>query len=78
MFHTKTNIVVIVVPKFPKLDNVPVNAVVVVNTHSQMPEQHVFRECEPVKAKTTADWQTKEQMCDSFVHTIKELQDGDY
>jgi hypothetical protein len=77
MFHTKTNIVAIVVPKLPKLDNVPINVVAIVTTHSQIPEQQVFRKCEPMKAKKIVDWQTKEKMCDSFVHTIKELQDGD-
>jgi hypothetical protein len=77
MFHIKTNIDAIVVPKVPKLDNVPITIVVVVTTHIQMLEQQIFREHEPVKAKTTIDWQTKEQMCDSFVHTIKDLHAGD-
>jgi hypothetical protein len=27
-----------------------------------------------VKAKTTADWQIDEQLHDSFIHTIEELQ----
>jgi hypothetical protein len=30
-----------------------------------------------VKAKVAANWQIKEQLCDSFVHIIKELQGSD-
>ncbi len=37
----------------------------------------MFKKHELVKAKTTTDWQTKKQMCDSFVHNIKELQGSD-
>jgi len=36
MFHTKTNITIIVVPKASKHDNVQVNVIVVITTHSQM------------------------------------------
>jgi len=37
----------------------------------------MFIKCELVKAKTIVDWQIKEHMHDSFVHTIKELQVND-
>jgi hypothetical protein len=30
----------------------------------------MFKEHEPMKAAITANWQTKKQMCDSFVHII--------
>jgi hypothetical protein len=30
-----------------------------------------------VKAKATTNWQTKEQLHDSFIHTIRELQGSD-
>jgi hypothetical protein len=36
-------------------------------------EQQVLRKHESMKAKALVDWQTKEQMHDSFVHTIREL-----
>ncbi len=36
MFHTKTNITITVVPKASKHDNVQVNVIVVITTHSQM------------------------------------------
>jgi hypothetical protein len=39
MFHSKTNFVIIVVPKPLKLDNVPINVVTIVTTCSQVLEQ---------------------------------------
>ncbi len=36
-----------------------------------------LKNCELVKAKVAANWQIKEQLCDSFVHIIKELQGSD-
>jgi hypothetical protein len=38
-------------PKPPKIDNVPINEVVVVTTQSQQSEQQVFKERELVKTK---------------------------
>jgi hypothetical protein len=37
----------------------------------------MLRECKSVKAKVGLDWQIEKQMCDSFVHIIKELQGSD-
>jgi hypothetical protein len=37
----------------------------------------VLRGRELVKAKIGVDWQTKKQMHDSFIHTIKELHGND-
>jgi len=73
MFRTKPTTIAIVVTKNPQLNNVPVNVVVVIMTHSQVPKQQVLRECEPLKVKTIIDWQIEEQLRDSFVHIIKEV-----
>ncbi len=43
-------------PKPPKLDNVSVNVVTAITTHSQQLEQQVLKEREPIKAKQTEDW----------------------
>jgi hypothetical protein len=72
MFRAKPTIITIVVAKPSKLDNVPVN-VVVVMTHSQVPKQQMFRECKLMKVKIIVDGQTEKQTCDSFVHIIREL-----
>jgi hypothetical protein len=42
MSYIKTNFVAIVVPKAFKLDNVPVNVIVVITTCSQVPEQYAL------------------------------------
>jgi hypothetical protein len=76
-FHTKTNFVAIIVPKVLKPNNVLVNVVVVVTICSQVLKQQTLRQCEPMKAKVTTNWQTEEHMCDFFIHIIKELQGGD-
>jgi hypothetical protein len=39
MFHTKTNFATTLVPKPLKLDNVPINVVIIVTTCSQVQEQ---------------------------------------
>ncbi len=57
----------------PKPDNVLVNVVVVITTHSQVLEQQALREHEPMKAKSTTNWQMEEQLHDFFVRIIKEL-----
>jgi hypothetical protein len=56
MFRTKPNTTTIVVAKNPKLDNVPVNVVVVVTMCSQTSKQHVLRERELMMEKTTINW----------------------
>lgn len=42
MFCIMTNFVVIVVPKDFKLDNVPVNVIVIITTCNQVPEQYAL------------------------------------
>ncbi len=37
----------------------------------------MLKKHESVKAKTTIGWQIEKQMCDYFVHTIRELQGSD-
>ncbi len=44
-------------PKPPKTNNVLVNVIAIVTTHSQQLEQKVFKERELVKAKGVEDWQ---------------------
>ncbi len=55
MFQTKPNIIAIIVAKNLKPNNVVVNVVAIITTHSQTPKQQVLREGELVKAKTTID-----------------------
>jgi hypothetical protein len=31
-------------PKPPRTDNVPINEIATITTHSQLPKQHVFKE----------------------------------
>jgi hypothetical protein len=73
MFRTKPTTIATVVTKNLKSNHVPINVVDVVMTHSQVLEQQALKECEPMKAKTIANWKTKEQLRDYFVHIIKEL-----
>jgi hypothetical protein len=56
MFQIKPTINVIVLAKNLKSDNVPINVIVVVTTHNQVPKQHVLKEQKLVKAKVIADW----------------------
>lgn len=77
MFHIKTNFVATVVPKARKPDNVLVNVLVVVTICIQILKQQAFRQCESMKAKAKANWQTEEHMCNYFIHIINELQGGD-
>jgi hypothetical protein len=51
MFQTKPTNTAIVIVKNHKLNNVLINVVDVVMTRSQVLEQHIFREREPMKAK---------------------------
>jgi hypothetical protein len=55
MFQTKPTITTTIVTKNLKHDNVLMNVVANVMTRSQVPKQHAFRECEPVKVKAAAD-----------------------
>jgi len=70
MFWTKPNIIPTIVAKPSKPNNVIVNVIVVVMTCSQVPKQQVFKEGESMKAKVIANWQTKDQMRDLFIHII--------
>jgi hypothetical protein len=60
MFSIKPTIITTTMVKSYKLDNVLVNVVATIMTHSQVPKQQVLRECELLKAKTIVNWQTKE------------------
>jgi hypothetical protein len=51
MFQTKPTITTTIMVKSSKLDNVLVNVIATIMTHSQVPKQQVFKECELVKAK---------------------------
>lgn len=53
MFCIKSNTTTTIVPKSFKLDNVPINVIVVVTTCNQVLEQQVLRECEPMKEKNS-------------------------
>jgi prephenate dehydrogenase len=77
MFGTRhVNLCVTLPPKPLKLNNVLVNVVVVVTTHSQQLEQHVLKDRKLVKAKGAKDWQREERLHDSFVKIVKQLQRG--
>jgi hypothetical protein len=43
-------------PKPPKTNNVPINVVAAITTHSQQSKQHVFKKRELIKAKRIEDW----------------------
>jgi hypothetical protein len=60
MFQTRPTTTTTIIPKNLKPNNVPIN-VVIITTHSQVPEQQVLKEHEAMKAKTTIDWQIEEQ-----------------
>ncbi len=58
MFKTKlVNFNATTTFKLPKIDNMPVNVVVVVTTYNQQSKQQVFKEKESVKAKKYEEWQ---------------------
>jgi hypothetical protein len=57
----------------PTKDDVAINMVFVVTTHSQIPKNVVFKEKEPVKNKSLVDWQEKEKLQHSFKVAIKDL-----
>jgi hypothetical protein len=59
MLWTKPTTIVNVVAKILKHDNVLINVVVDVMTRNQVPKQQVLKGREPVKAKTTTNWQIK-------------------
>jgi hypothetical protein len=53
MFQTKPTTIIVIAAKSSKLDNVPINVGTIVITCSQIPNEHVLRKCELVKAKMT-------------------------
>lgn len=55
MHRCKMNIIHIVVPKVPKLDNVLVNVIAAITTQNQLSNQQVLRKCELVKAKVVTN-----------------------
>jgi hypothetical protein len=55
MFQIKSTIIATIVTKTSKPYNVHVNVIVVVMACSQVPKQQVLKECELMKAKTTAN-----------------------
>jgi hypothetical protein len=50
----------------PKKDDVAVNMVLAITTHSQIPGNVVFKEKEPFKKKSLTNWQEKERLQHSF------------
>jgi hypothetical protein len=56
MLWTKLTTTTIIVTKNLKPNNVPINVILVVMTHSQVPKQQAFRDSKPVKAKAIVDW----------------------
>jgi hypothetical protein len=57
MFRTKpvcSN--AMITPKLPKTNNVLINVVIVITTHIQQLEQHVFKERQLVKTKRIEKW----------------------
>jgi hypothetical protein len=49
-------------PNPPKLDNVPINVMVIVIIHCQVSKQQVLRDKKPIKARRTYDQQKEEKM----------------
>jgi hypothetical protein len=49
-------------PNPPKLDNVPINVMVIVITCSQVSKQQVLRNKKPIKATRTHDWPKEKKM----------------
>jgi hypothetical protein len=64
-------------PKPSKLDNVPINVVVVITIRSQQSEQKMLKERKLIKIKRAKDWQQEEHLWDSFTETIRQLQHGE-
>ncbi len=60
MFREKVMIVT------PKKDDVVVNMVLAITTHSQIPKNVVFKEKEPFKRKSSTNWQEEEKFQHSF------------
>jgi hypothetical protein len=61
MFNTKhVSSNVTTTPKPPKLDNVPINVVVIIIICNQQLEQQVLKKRKLVKIKGVRDWQQKE------------------
>jgi hypothetical protein len=73
MFQTKPFSFITITFKPPKLNNVPINVVVVIIICNQQPKQQVLKERELVKAKGVEDWQRGEHVHDSFIKTIRQL-----
>jgi len=46
----------------PKKDDVAINMVLAITTRNQIPENVVFKEKEPLKNKSLANWQEKEKL----------------
>jgi hypothetical protein len=65
MFNTKhVSFNVTTTPKPPKLDNVPINVVVIIIICNQQLEQQVLKKRKLVKIKGVRDWQQKERFRD--------------
>jgi outer membrane cobalamin receptor len=53
--------------KLFKMDNVPINVIVVVTTRSQQSKQRVFKEKELAKTKGVEQWQQEERLHGFFI-----------
>jgi hypothetical protein len=58
----------------PKKENVAVNMVLAITTRTQILENVIFKEKEPLKNKRLADWQEEEKLQHSFEEAIKDIQ----
>jgi hypothetical protein len=57
----------------PRKDDVVVNMVLAITTHSQIPENMVIEEKEPFKKKSLAKWQKEEKLQCSFEKVIEDI-----
>jgi hypothetical protein len=60
--------------KSSKIDNLLVDVVAIITTHSQQSKQHVFKERELVKIKGAKEWQQEECLRDFFIEIVGQLQ----
>jgi len=58
----------------PKKENVVVDMVLAITTHTQIFENVVFKEKESFKNKRLANWQEKEKLQHLFEEAIKDIQ----
>jgi hypothetical protein len=59
----------------PNKDNVVINMLLAITTHSQIPKNVVFKEKKPLKNKSLVDQQKGEKLQCSFEETINDIQE---